>query len=465
MTDQNSVFENRNDTTIVNPNASLEAPVEVALQKENTKSSQRYQNELKKSLRRSNIPMILMLFIIIIFGIVVLYSVSGPTAYANPKIHDSAYYVKRQIAFTIVGLVLALGISHIPVHLFEKFRKYLLVPGYVVSLVLIIFTSVAGKEINGARRWIHIGTDFQTSEILKISIILCFAIYRTLIIQLRKEGRLIAKDPKNQDFKYAFFDFILPVGLILLLDMFVLIQPHFSCFIIIGIVTVVCFLCAGIPLKSWIIGMLTYVLLLGVLLVAFFAFAPASIKEKASDKIQSNFAHVFERLDIYSAKNGDDTQELSEDETLQLDRAQNALGSGGFWGMGLGNSRSKYNYVPEAHNDYIFSILVEELGMVGGLILIIMYLIIFFMGFSVASHADSVFCRILAMGYSFLIILEAFFNISVQLGVVPPTGITLPFISYGGTAQIFLLISYGMILCVSRSGTLPKKVEKMGVSR
>jgi cell division protein FtsW len=131
------------------------------------------------------------------------------------------------------------------------------------------------------------------------------------------------------------------------------------------------------------------------------------------------------------------------------------------WGRGLGSSRAKYNYVSEAQNDYIFSIYVEETGFIGGAVLIFLYMIIFAMFVQVIMRANSVFSRMLATGCTTLIVIQVVLNLAVELQVIPSTGVTLPFVSYGGTAQLFLLVAFGLILCVSRSGTSPKIKEKM----
>ncbi len=182
----------------------------------------------------------------------------------------------------------------------------------------------------------------------------------------------------------------------------------------------------------------------------------------------NNYAHVFKRLAIFTADDEElDNEEegLTRDDTRQVDNAHNALGSGGLWGVGLGNSRSKYNYVSEAQNDYIFSIYIEETGFVGGVVLILMYLIMFFMCLAVCWQAKDVFSRTIATGCTALIFVEVLMNLSVELQVIPATGVTLPFVSYGGTAQISLLIAYGLILSVSRSGTLQREKRKLLASK
>ena len=240
---------------------------------------------------------------------------------------------------------------------------------------------------------------------------------------------------------------IIPVAACLLVDVFILFEPHFSCFLIIGVVVFMCTLNSGAGIRAWILGGLS-ILLVGVILgAAYIAINP---------NFRKNFAHVYQRLNVFAATSGDEEAEVTEDDTRQVTNAHNALGSGGMWGRGLGSSRAKYNYVSEAQNDYIFSIYVEETGFVGGAVLILFYMLMFAMFVQVILRANSVFARMLATGCTSLIVIQVVLNLAVELQVIPSTGVTLPFVSYGGTAQLFLLVAYGLILCVSRSGTSPK---------
>ncbi|SEV86842.1 cell division protein FtsW, lipid II flippase [Ruminococcaceae bacterium KH2T8] len=397
--------------------------------------------------RRSNIPMILMLFILVVFGLIILYSVSGPQGYAMPNDKSSMYYVKRQLGFTAVGLVMCFTASFIPVKFFNRPIIWSLL--YIVSLVSLILTKVAGYSLNGAKRWIKLGGfTFQSSEMVKVALVIALAGYRSWILDQRAKGRLKAKDKRSQIYKDAFFDFILPVGAAMLCDIFIAIQPHMSCTLIVAFVVFMCTLNSGIGIRSWINGGVVIAIFCVVGLVLLFTVNPTYV--------QKNFAHVFQRFEIFSATHGDESADVTADETRQVDNAHNALGSGGMWGRGLGNSRAKYDYVSEPQNDYIFSIYVEETGFVGGMLLILMYMITFAMCFMVIMRADSVFSRMIATGCTSIIMIQVLMNIAVELQVIPSTGVTLPFVSYGGTAQVFLLVSYGMILCVSRSGTAPR---------
>ena len=408
-----------------------------------------------------NIPMLLMVFGLLVFGLVVLYSVSGPDAYG--LYHDSAHFLKRQLIQTLIGLAAMTAIMFIPIKVFQM--RWVMIAAYAVSLALAIWTLAAGVgSEHGATRWVNIGpVQFQSSEVIKVALIVAFANYRSRVDKLRRDGKILM--PKSKLWKSiacAMVDLVFPAGMIIIVDLVVILQPHVSCFIIIGVVIVLSALVSEIPLKSWITGallMIGFVVVVGGVIVAIM---PVDTR----DKMLKNYAHVFKRIAIFNQ--GDEEEEdatLTKDDTRQIDNAHNALGSGGMWGVGLGNSRSKYNYVAEAQNDYIFSIYIEETGFVGGVILMALYMIMFIMCVQVILRADGVFTRTVATGCTALIFVEVLMNISVELQVIPATGVTLPFMSYGGTAQIMLLVAYGLILSVSKYGKKaveekPKRLSK-----
>ena len=438
--------------------------------------------KLEKAVRTSDIPMILMIFAIVVFGLVVLYSVSGPDAYG--QFQNSAWFLRRQLYYTIFGFVMMFIIAFIPVDFFRQ--KWIGFGAYIVSFALAVATILmgVGRE-HGASRWINIGPiQLQGSEIIKVALIVSFAGYRAAIVKLKETGKIKeydydkkdyseygkkadiirANDKLKQRLRLAMIEFVIPVGLAILVDVVIILQPHVSCFIIIALVMFLAALTSEIPIKCWGSGFLI-ILVAGTVTVSLAMALVPDIR----NKITTNYAHVFKRIRIFNAdeEEEDEENQLTKDDTRQVDNAFNALGSGGMWGAGFGNSRSKYNYVSEAQNDYIFSIYVEETGFVGGVILILMYVIMFFMCFKVCWRAKDVFSRTLAVGCTALIFVEVLMNLSVELQIIPSTGVTLPFVSYGGTAQISLLIAYGFILSVSRSGIMhgkQMKSEKSGKS-
>lgn len=416
--------------------------------------------ELKQKKRKlqSNIPMILMLFLIVVIGLLILYSVSGPAGYATTS-KSTVFYLKKQLGYTLVGLFIASILNFVPISFFKK--KAIWFSLFASSLGIILLTAVVGKNINGAKRWIAIGSSFtfQTSEFVKVAIVVALAGYWNWLKTFKTSDRYKKPEKLLPSLLYeSFFDFIIPVGVAALTDLFILMQPHLSCAIIVAFVVFMSTLTAGINWKSWLVGGSVMVIIGAIGLgIAFLA-----MPDKIGSYIEKNFAHVVKRTEIYSATHDENSEvTLSEDDTRQVTNAHNALGSGGLWGRGMGNSRAKYNYVSEAQNDYIFSIFVEEMGFVGGTGLILLYMIMIGMCVLVVLKTDSQFSRVVAVGCTSLIMIEVLLNIAVELQVIPSTGVTLPFVSYGGTAQLFLIGAYGMILCVSRSGTKPSSKKEI----
>ena len=418
-------------------------------------------NLIKRKKKVSNVPLLIMLFVILCVGLIILFSVSNPIGYAEQK--DSLYYVKKQLRFTLIGLGMALFLNYVdPIKIL--FKRYLLMSllSGGLALGLAAVTLVAGRAYNGARRWFMIGSfQFQPSELVKVLLVISFASYRQFIVNLRQKGKLKASTRRLQVLKDTMFDFIIPITGAIVVDVLILAEPHGSCAMIIAAIVFICALASGINHRSWIVG---GAIMLGVAIVfgaGAYAIMPDEQVTRIEEKVLGNFSHVFKRIAIFTADDEEldnEDEGLTRDDTRQVDNAHNALGSGGMWGVGLGNSRSKYNYVSEAQNDYIFSIYIEETGFVGGVILMMMYLVIFFMCLAVCWRAKDVFSRTIATGCTALIFVEVLMNISVELQVIPATGVTLPFVSYGGTAQVTLLIAYGLILSVSRSGTVrPEK--------
>lgn len=419
-----------------------------------SKTSHGREGIVKKHVNRSNIPLFIMLMVIVCLGLVILYSVSSPIGYA--EFQDSLYYVKKQIRFTLIGMAGILFLNFVdPVKLFGKKYLFLSISTGGLSLLLAVITLVAGRQYNGARRWFMIaGFQFQPSEMIKVLLVISFAAYRQFIINLRKEGKLKAKSPRGQVFMDTMFDFIVPIVGAVLVDLFILLEPHGSCAMIIAAVIFICALTSGINHRSWIIGIS---IMLGVAIVfgaAAYTIMPDETVTKMEEKIMGNFSHVFKRIAIFTQDENEETT-LTKDDTRQIDNAHYALGSGGMWGVGMGESRSKYNYISEAQNDYIYSVFVEETGFVGGMFLIIIYMVILAMCMAVIWNAENTYYRVLASGCTAIIFIEAFMNIAVELQIMPSTGVTLPFISYGGSAQIFLLVAFGLILGCSRYGSAP----------
>jgi cell division protein FtsW len=406
---------------------------------------------------RMNIPLLLLTFVLICYGMVMLFSASMSHGYKMEQ--NPLYYVINQAQWTIIGIVIVMVLLFIPIRFFDHLP--FVIGAFVLALALAIITWKFGKVYGGSRRWLEFGgKTFQSSEFIKVAIVFSIAGYRSLIVRLRKAGGLKCKNPGYQNFFDGFFDLALPFLAILLCLAFVVMQPHMSCFIIVMAITAVCFFVSGIKLRSWFFGGLIILLVLAIGLSVFLIFAKESDRKKLTD----NFSHVGKRLNIFATiQSEDDPQEdvnenaADENEVYQNRQSIIAIGSGGVSGVGFGNSRQKFMYLPEAHNDFVFAIACEELGFIGGLSIIALFWAFLCGGLSIAWKAKGDFSRILSVGYTSLIIIQAFLNIGVAMGVVPPTGITLPFFSAGGSANLFFLVAVGLLLSVSRSGVSRKK--------
>lgn len=405
---------------------------------------------------RMNIPLLLLTFILICFGLIMLFSASMSRGYTQEQ--DPLFYLINQGQMTFVGIVFVAILLFIPIRFFDRWP--FVVVAYLLALAFVIYTWRFGVINGGSRRWVIIaGRSFQPSEMVKIVMVFCIAGYRSLIIRMRKAGKFVSQNPKWQGFLDGMIDIALPASAILICLAFVVMQPHMSFFVIVLAISAICFLVSGIPLRSWLYGGMIIGSILLVLLAAFMLFAKDADKKKLGD----NFEHVFTRLDIFSTLQSEDDGKESvaaadENEVYQNKQAIIAIGSGGVSGVGFGNSRQKYMYLPEAHNDFVYAIACEELGFIGGLSIIALFWAFLCGGLSIAWKASSDFARILAVGYTSLISLQAFLNIGVAMGAIPPTGITLPFFSSGGSANLFFLIAVGLLLSVSRSGVKRKKL-------
>ncbi len=412
---------------------------------------------------RVSMPMLILTLLLVTFGLVMLFSASMAVGYTYEK--NPLFYIMAQGKFTLFGIAAIIILTFIPVRWYDHIPFVAL--AYAITLGLVVYTKFKGEVIGGSRRWITIGSQkFQPSELAKIALIFCIAGYRSFIVKLRKNGHLRVKSARAQSYLDCIVDIVVPVCLLMICLIFVFLQPHMSFFIIMLVLSFVCLLVSGIPLKSWIDGgliLLLTALLGGVMFMSFTTF-------QQKDDLLGNYQHVFTRLDIFATLNESDTgtetgdssekSAASDDEVYQSRQSMIAIGSGGLQGVGFGESRQKYQYLPAAHNDYVYAIICEELGFVGGVSVILLFLAFLIGGLNIAWHAKSDFTRILAVGYTCLIVIQAFFNIGVSIGVIPPTGITLPFFSYGGTADLFFLGAAGILLGISKSGVKQDKKNK-----
>lgn len=344
--------------------------------------------------------------LLVSIGVVMVYSASSYIAYFNPNIHDSTYYLKRQFLWAVIGIVFMIIMANVDYHIYKRYTKILML--ITVALLLVVFAS---HPVNGARRWIDLGfTSLQPSEIAKYIVVLYLA------------KSIENKGEKIKSLGYGVIPYILVAGFYAGL---VLAEKNLSIASVIMIVTFIVLFVAGAQMKH----LFTVLLPIGALGVVFTIFEPYRMKRLM------NFRNPW--LD-------------SQKEGYQLVQSLLALGSGGIWGVGLGKSRQKCFYIPEPHNDFIFAIIGEELGLIGCVFIIALFIIFIWRGIQISSKARDTYGMILAIGITSVIAVQAVINIAVVTGSMPVTGVPLPFISSGGSSLVINLIAMGILLNISR---------------
>ena len=359
-----------------------------------------------------------LLFIVLFllgFGLVMLYSTSSYEA--SMEMGDSAYYLKKQVASTVLGLIVMMVIANIPYHFWERFAFL----GYVVSVVLILLVlTPLGIEANGARRWINVfGISLQPAEVAKLAMILFLA---SLVCKM---GRSI-RTPKG-------FMIMLAAPLPICAEVYLVTKNLSSAIIIFGIAVLMVFVSSPDYKKFILIG------LAGIAVCALAVYLIVNAAD--SDSLSFRSGRILAWLDPEAYADGKGFQ------TLQ---ALYAIGSGGIWGKGLGQSMQKLGFLPEAQNDMIFSIICEELGLFGATAVMLLFLLLIWRFMVIANNASDLFGAMLVVGVMGHIAIQVILNIAVVTNTIPNTGISLPFISYGGSSVLFLLAEMGLVLSVGR---------------
>ena len=362
------------------------------------------------------------LCIILLFGLVMLFSASYTTGYL--RMGDSLYYIKSQVLCLGLGLAAMMLFSYID----HRFLRKMVVPGYILCIILLILV-LFSEPLNGCRRWLRIGITIQVSEIAKFEMILLTAHIAAKTPRLEKiDPNSKRRIPVGVWFRQKFFrELVRPLLPLIPVVILLMMEPHMS-----GIV-LTCAIVGTILLLGGCGGGITWAgsITLAVLL--------RTILEQVD-----SIPYLQSRLDGW-------THDLSKmtDQTLQ---SLYAIGSGGLTGLGLGNSIEKQLWLPESTNDFIFSVVCEELGFVGAVIVILLFVLFLVQGFWIAFHAENRFCTLVGIGIMAQIAWQVFCNIAVVTNTLPNTGISLPFFSSGGTSLILLLAEMGVMINIGRNG-------------
>lgn len=342
--------------------------------------------------------------ILLAMGIIMVLSASSPQALAESG--NSYLYVTKQAMFAVLGIVAMLIISKIDYKIYAKFYKI----AYICTLILLASVKFLGRNVKGATRWIDLGfTRFQPSEIAKIALIIFFAAWLTKNKDSLKE--------MGKGFFVPFL-YLVPVALIL-----VLFQDHLSVTLVIILIVSVMMLVAGTRLRYF----LTFGMI-GAVAGAVGLYAMAVLTGQGDFRI----ARITTFLNPWSDPTGSG---------WQIIQSLYAVGSGGLFGVGLGESKQKFLYIPEPHNDFIFSVLAEELGFIGCAFVIILFAVFVWRGLVIAMKSPDMFASLIAVGITALVAIQVIINIAVVTSSMPNTGMPLPFFSYGGTALVILLCS------------------------
>ena len=356
--------------------------------------------------------LLITVLLLLTIGLIMVLSASSPTSLAESG-NSYKYFIKQGL-FALVGLVLMTFISNIDYRFYKKFYKF----AYIIAILLLSSVLVIGKTINGAKRWIYITSSlsFQPSEIVKFCMIVFYA-------------GILTKN--REELKYFFKGWVKHLAFLIPIIGLLIIEPHLSAsIIIIGIVGIMMII-AGCKLWQIIVpGFGIGIPVAGIAIL----------------KIPK-FSHAVQRITTFI-----DPWQDKLGAGYQVIQSLYAIGSGGLFGAGLGQSKQKYLYLPEPQNDFIFSVLAEELGFIGCVFVIALFAIFVWRGILVAIKSPDMFGSLVAVGITAMIAIQVIVNIAVVTSSMPATGMPLPFFSYGGTALVILLCQIGVLLNISRAG-------------
>lgn len=361
-----------------------------------------------------DVPFFLIVLALLVMGIIMMFSASY--AWAIAEGYSGTYYAVEQIKTGVVGLIIMYVLSIVDYHIFRT--PWIAIGAYVVPVILLLLVLLVGTSVNGAQRWLYIGGfGFQPSELMKIGLVVFFS----YLIEMNYK--------QMQKFRTGILPYLVTLGIVAFLLM---LEPHLSCTILIGLIGMTLIWVGGAKPRHFLILIGAGVAaLIGIVLFL---------------SIFEGYSYVQTRIQSWLDPFAD-----SQGGTWQTCQSLIAIGSGGLFGLGLGESRQKFLYLPETKNDFVFSIVCEELGFVGALTVVLLFALLVFRGFYIAARAQDKFGMLLAVGFTMHIGLQAFINIAVVSNLFPNTGISLPFFSYGGTALILQLAEMGIVMNISRA--------------
>lgn len=359
---------------------------------------------------RATTTLLVLVVVLVVVGLGVTMSASSAVALSETEAQDQWHFLKRQLVGVGLGTLALLVMSRIPYRIYRK----LALPAFLLTVGLLLMVEIRGITEGGATRWLSVPglTTFQPTEIAKVSVIMMMAFL------LERKTKLLTR----------FGHFIVPVAVILgVVGFFIIRQPDLGTLIVIGAAALAVIVASDTPMR--------FVMMIGVLAVIVAVFFAFDTDYRAS--------RIDSFLNPYADPSGDGYQVI---------QGYYALGNGGIFGVGLGASRARWFYLPNAHTDFIFAIIGEETGLIGGLTVIGLFIALAVAGWVVASRAPDRFGRMVAAGVTVWLSFQALLNIGGVLGVVPITGIALPFVSYGSTALAVSMAAVGILVNIAQSG-------------
>lgn len=412
-----------------------------------TRSSQKKKPAKKSAISKYlavgsfDLPFLLLVIVILTIGLVMLFSASYTYAYYKND-GDSAYYFKRQLIFAVLGVIAMLAVSKVKYDYFKIFSIIALPVSWILLVIVLILPAKFGEF----HRWIYIGSfSFQPSEIAKLALIMFCAWGME-----RNHNKIIGKTTNKSKFaktvervtngKIVIYDSFIQLCIYGIIIVFtaglVYLENHLSgTLLMLGIGVVMMFL--GEFKKHWFV----MIVVIGVIALIIFVSNPELLEKYAGERITAWLDKDYE----------------PKGARWQTNNSLYAIGSGGLFGTGLGNSKQKHLFVSEPQNDFIFSIVCEELGFIGASFIILLFALLVWRGIYIGIRAKDRFGALLSMGIVFQVGMQTALNIGVVTDTLPNTGISLPFFSYGGTSLMMLLFEMGMVLSVSRYSRLQKK--------
>ncbi len=360
--------------------------------------------------KRPDFWLAILVFILSFFGVIMVYSAS--VVISDQLYHYNSYFLNKQITAFAVGIVAWVICYNIDYKYWNKFAGWML--GITLFFLVAVFIPGIGRQLEGAARWIHVGPIFfQPAEFIKLT----FIIY--LSAWLAKKGAAV------KDFKRGFLPFILITGLIIFL---IMCQPDMGTMTVIALSAVTIFFASGANISHMIIG------------IAAAAGAFWLLIKTSTYRLQRFLVFLNPGSETLGA-------------SYHINQALVAIGSGGLLGLGFGMSKQKYLFLPQAQTDSIFAIITEELGFLRAMLVIIAFILIAWRGYRIAKNAPDAFSRLLAVGITSWIVFQAIINIGAMTGLLPLTGVPLPFISYGGSSLVVLLAAVGILMNISKQST------------